>query len=204
MARRLWLKSADGVAAWKTAFSSLVLARWGVLFSEARELIWLVPTEVFAVFSYRLLHWDFQNVPREHPNCTARTVLANSSADRSASSYVVSGWCRNSPRRVIWLLAISHVFLRNLWRVSDYRGRITPACYVACKRQVCHVFTCFDKATETCGIVLLRSVINVCNIWEVSMEGSHTNYKLLQNGTESFFFIYFVSGNSALYFNGII
>jgi hypothetical protein len=25
-----------------------VLARWGMLFSEARELIWLVPTQVFA------------------------------------------------------------------------------------------------------------------------------------------------------------
>jgi hypothetical protein len=32
------LKSADGVA-----------LHWGVLFSEAREFIWLVPTYVFAI-----------------------------------------------------------------------------------------------------------------------------------------------------------
>jgi hypothetical protein len=30
------------------------------------------------------------------------------------------------------------------------------ACFVSYKRQVCHVFTCFSIASETCGTVLLR------------------------------------------------
>jgi hypothetical protein len=54
MAGRLQLKSADGVDAWKTAGS--VVLHWDSLDGacssvkpdEARELIWMVPTEVFA------------------------------------------------------------------------------------------------------------------------------------------------------------
>jgi hypothetical protein len=47
------------------ARSSQGLARWGVLFTEAGELIWLVPTKVFADLLYRWLHCDFQNVLRK-------------------------------------------------------------------------------------------------------------------------------------------
>jgi hypothetical protein len=45
--------------------------------NEARKLIWLVPTKVFADLLLSLLHCDFQNVPREHANYTAGTIFVD-------------------------------------------------------------------------------------------------------------------------------
>jgi hypothetical protein len=74
MAGRLQLKSADGVAARKTAGS--IALHWGSLDGacgsvkpdEARELIWLVPTKVFAdlllsLVSLRLTERDARTAP---------------------------------------------------------------------------------------------------------------------------------------------
>jgi hypothetical protein len=148
MAERQQSKSADGVAARKTArsaCSSQVLARWGVLFSEARwsprvdlagshlSLRRLAPIAGYIATSktYRvnsrtaLLELCMQTGPSRLTNYTVFHVYL---------FLYISGWCRNSPRRVTWLLAVIHaftlpvashvggywllVFLRNPWRVS--------------------------------------------------------------------------------------
>jgi hypothetical protein len=73
----LWLKSADGIAAWMTAgsvalhWSSFDRACCSVESDEAGELIWLVPNKVFAPIAGG---YGSQNVPREHAKCTARDV----------------------------------------------------------------------------------------------------------------------------------
>jgi hypothetical protein len=64
--------------------SSLRLARWGVLFSEARwnqRVSWSgwFPLKSSPTCSYRWLLYDLQNVPREHAKCTAGTARANRS-----------------------------------------------------------------------------------------------------------------------------
>jgi hypothetical protein len=95
---------------------------------EARELIWLVPLKSSPTCSYLWLHCDLQNVPHKHPNCTVRTQLANWSARLANwTSYIVSGWCRNSPWRVTWLLAVSVLAWLVTCKSRDYHGRISPA-----------------------------------------------------------------------------
>jgi hypothetical protein len=58
--------------------SSLRLARWGcaVQWSPMEPESWSgwFPLKFSTTCSYRWLHCDLQNVPREHPNCTAGTV----------------------------------------------------------------------------------------------------------------------------------
>jgi hypothetical protein len=61
------------------------------------------------------------------------------SGDRTTSSTDGSGCCTYQQYLHITRLLWPHV-----------------ACYVKCKRQVCHVFTCCCIATETYGIVLLQ------------------------------------------------
>jgi hypothetical protein len=104
---------------WECCFS-LELARWRCC--SVKPEIWSgwFPLKSSPTCSYRWLRLDLPNVTRKHANCTVRSQLPN------WTSYIVSGWCRNSPRRVTWLLAVSHVFMCNSWRVSDYRGRVTP------------------------------------------------------------------------------
>jgi hypothetical protein len=132
-------------------WSSLNGAFCSVKPDEARELICLVPTTL-PTCSYRLLHSGSHNISHEHPDCTARTQLVNwSHRLANRTPYIVSGWCRNSPRRLTRLLAVSHVFLCNSWRVITWPHL---ACHVTCKRQVCYMFTCCCIATETCGRVL--------------------------------------------------
>jgi hypothetical protein len=62
--------------------SSLELAEWGVLFSEARwsqRMSWSgwFSLKSSPTCSCRWLHCDLQNVPREHAKCTAENVRAN-------------------------------------------------------------------------------------------------------------------------------
>jgi hypothetical protein len=64
--------------------SSLGLARWGVLFSEARELIWLVPTKIFADLLLSLVKLRLPEctvlTPKLHcSNCTWKLVLCHRS-----------------------------------------------------------------------------------------------------------------------------
>jgi hypothetical protein len=57
----------------------VLVLHWGSLYGaccsvkldEAKELIWLVPTKVFANLLLLLVTLRLPEVPREHPNCTA-------------------------------------------------------------------------------------------------------------------------------------
>jgi hypothetical protein len=90
--------------------SSPRLARWGVLFSEARWNQRVSWSGCFSLksspsCSYRWLLCDLQNVPREHVKCTAGTARANRSETswRLTHSHshlaadgqsVSTSWCR--------------------------------------------------------------------------------------------------------------
>jgi hypothetical protein len=99
-------KSAEGVAAWKTAGS--VALRWSSLDEtccsvkpdEARGWVdRLIPLKSSPTCSYRCLHCDLQNVSREHAKCTAGTVHAY--------------WSEAS----CWLTELIHVVWLTAWSV---------------------------------------------------------------------------------------
>jgi hypothetical protein len=102
---------------WECACSSLRLAWWGVLFSEARwsQMVswsgWF-PVKSSPTCSCRWLRCGLQNVPREHANCTPWDVRVNRA---EASS---------------WLKRLRRIFLLLSWGEPNIETASNNSCAI--------------------------------------------------------------------------
>jgi hypothetical protein len=111
------------------------------------------PLKSWPTCSYRWLHCDLQNVPREHAICTAGTVRAN----RSEAFSLLAGWTELC--RLVNCLEADP-------SENTARNNTCCVCWLPWK-------SCLLGCYQDTDLLKRYLVTGIPNMWEVSMGGSH-------------------------------